>query len=608
MAEEEEEKRELNLAYLSFLAFLVGIGTGYGAVAFRALIGFIHNTFFLGEFHFRYDANVFTAISPWGWLIIFVPVIGAVVVTWLVKNFAPEARGHGVPEVMDAVYYGEGAIRPVVVVIKSLASAFTIGTGGSVGREGPIVQIGSALASTIGGVFRLSTWQRLTLVAAGAGGGIAATFNTPLGAVLFAIELMMPEVSVRTFMPVAIATGMATFVGHQYFGLQPAFDLPNTLPGPSSLSLDVLLAYALLGLVVGLAATLYIRSIYWTEDFFEGRFRNPYLRHMTGMLILGVMIYLMAAFLGHYYVEGVGYAAIQAILRNGMTAVWLLGFLFVAKLIATSLTLGSGGSGGIFSPALFLGATLGGAIGGALHMAFPGLPGITVPAFAMVGMAAMVGSATGAAMTATIMIFEMTRDYDIVMPMIVAVAIALGIRRLLSPENIYTSKLSRRGHFIPKTLHAHMFVVRTAAQVMDRNFVVLPAGMSSRNFIEQRALEELPGQIIVTEGDRITGLAAVNDVLRMTYRLEAGSELTLGQLAHTDYILARETDVMFDVISRMSRRGARAVLVVSGPRLVPRADSPVGVITKEHIADSVSDSLTFRTRPGRPAAQGRPQR
>ena len=217
-----DESHRLPLANLSLLAFGLGIVTGLGAVLFRVLIGLIHNLLFTGHAVIRYDANVFTAPSPWGALVILVPVLGAVVVTFLVNNFAPEAKGHGVPEVMDAIYYKGGVIRSVVALVKSLASAIAIGSGSSVGREGPIIQIGSALGSTMGQIIRMPAWQRISLVAAGAGAGIAATFNTPIGGVMFAIELMMPEVSVETFLPVAIATGAATFVGRWFFGDAPA--------------------------------------------------------------------------------------------------------------------------------------------------------------------------------------------------------------------------------------------------------------------------------------------------------------------------------------------------------------------------------------------------
>ncbi len=478
-----QEVRRIGLPFLSVLAFVVGIVTGLGAVLFRDLIGFVHNLLFLGQFVVRYDANVFTPPSPWGPLVILVPVVGAVAVTFLVTKFAPEARGHGVPEVMDAIYYKGGVIRPIVAVVKSLASAISIGSGAAVGREGPIIQIGSALGSTLGQVIRMLPGQRITLVAAGAGAGIAATFNTPIGGVMFAVELMMPEVSVRTFLPVAIATGTATFVGRLFFGQQPAFVVP--LPPLENVGLGaalLLFLYALLGMITGLAATGFIRGLHFLEDQFD-RIKGPYTRHVLGMLLVGILIYGLQKSLGHYYVEGVGYATVQAIVFGQLTTAWLLALLFVAKLFATTVSLGSGASGGIFSPSLFMGATIGGAFASALaaiHLPFD----VNVPAFAMVGMGAMVGGGTGAAMTAVTMIFEMTRDYNIVLPMILAVAFSLGVRRLLSPENIYTLKLARRGHLVPKALHANMFLVRRASEVMETDVLVLPAETAFDDFLQ----------------------------------------------------------------------------------------------------------------------------
>src|SRR6202041_3206520 len=368
---------------------------------------------------------------PWGALVIFVPVIGGLVVVFLVRTFAPEARGHGVPEVMDAIYYKEGVIRPIVAVVKSIASAFSIGSGAAVGREGPIIQIGASLGSSIGQILKLDPWQRITLVGAGAGAGIAATFNTPIGGVMFAIELMMPEVSVETFLPVAIATGTATFVGRWFFGDTPAFHVPplQAMPIDSS-ALLVLVLFAVLGGLTGIAAAGFIRALHLAEDIFD-RIRFRYLRHMLGMLILGVLMYALLRTVGQYYVDGVGYATVQAILAGQISTFWLLGLLFVCKALATSLSLGSGSSGGIFSPSLFMGAALGGGFAALLNSA--GLPlHLSIPAFAIVGMGAMVGGGTGAVMTAVTMIFEMTLDYSIIMPMIVAVAMSIGARRVLS--------------------------------------------------------------------------------------------------------------------------------------------------------------------------------
>ena len=355
----EAEVRRIGLSILSALALIVGIVTGLGAVLFRDLIGFVHNLLFLGQFAFRYDANVFTPPSPWGAFVILVPVVGAVAVTFLVTKFAPEARGHGVPEVMDAIYYKGGVIRPIVAVVKSLASAISIGSGAAVGREGPIIQIGSALGSTLGQIIRMPPGQRITLVAAGAGAGIAATFNTPIGGVMFAVELMMPEVSVRTLLPVAIATGTATFVGRFFFGQQPAFIVP--LPPLDNIDVGaalLLFLYAFLGVITGLAATCFIRGLHFLEDQFD-RIKGPYARHILGMVLVGVLIYLLQRSFGHYYVEGVGYATVQAIVFGQLTVTGLLALLFICKLFATTVSLGSGASGGIFSPSLYMGATIG---------------------------------------------------------------------------------------------------------------------------------------------------------------------------------------------------------------------------------------------------------
>src|ERR1700684_163692 len=267
---ESEDSHQLPLAQLSLLALALGIVTGLGAVLFRDLIGLIHNLLFGGHAVVHYDANVFTAPAPCGPLVILVPVVGAIGVTFLVSNFAPEAKGHGVPEVMDAIYYKGGIIRPVVALVKSLASAIAIGSGASVGREGPIIQIGSALGSTLGQVIRMPAGQRIALVAAGAGAGIASTFNTPIGGVMFAIELMMPEVSVETFLPVAIATGTATFVGRWFFGDAPAFEVPPLQAmAVDSSALLVLVLFAVMGALSGVAAAGFMRGLHLTEDIFD---------------------------------------------------------------------------------------------------------------------------------------------------------------------------------------------------------------------------------------------------------------------------------------------------------------------------------------------------
>ncbi|HEY2682682.1 MAG TPA: chloride channel protein [Steroidobacteraceae bacterium] len=588
MQKESPPERELRPLSLALLAVLIGIVTGLGAVAFRALIGFIHNLLYYGHLSTSFDANVYDLPSRWGAGIVLVPVLGGLGVVFLVSKFAPEARGHGVPEVMDAIFYRDGKIRPLVAVIKSLASSLSIGSGAAVGREGPIIQIGASLGSSAAQLLKIASWQRITLVAAGAGAGIAATFNTPIGGVLFAIELLLPEVSVRTFLPVALATGTATFVGRGLLGTAPAFDVPaNLVLAKAPASLEAVLLCVVLGVCCGCAATAFIRTLHSAERWFD-RIANPYLRNVIGMTAIGIAMYAFLIASGRYRIDGVGYSTIEDILAGGLAGGPLMGLLFGSKMLATSVSLGSGSSGGIFSPSLFMGATLGGAFGALAHT-FLAVPDVSVVAFAMVGMAALVGGATGAAMTAVTMIFEMTRDYEIVMPMIVAVAVSIGVRRVLSPENIYTIKLVGRRHFIPKAMHANMFLVRRAADVMEKDFQVLPEGMGFDEFLH---LPDSPGSlrhIVVTRDERIVGTLRVNTAIR--HGLEnAATHVTLGSVASEQFTVAHEGDIMFDVIQHMWHANAAMVVVIEEDAL-PQARNVVGVLTKEHIADSVADSV-----------------
>ena len=580
--------RRLGLLPLSLLALVVGIVTGFGAVVFRGLIGLIHNLFFLGQPEFSYDSSLFTPFNPWGPLIILVPVIGGIGVTWIVSNFAPEAKGHGVPEVMDAIYYRQGIIRPVVAVVKSIASALAIGSGAAVGREGPIIQIGSALGSTLGQIHRMQAGQRITLVAAGAGAGIAATFNTPIGGVLFATELMLPEISVNTFLPVAVATGSATFLGRMFFGTQPAFNVPHNLT-PVSSHLDaalILLLYAVLGALAGIAAAGFIRGLHLLEDGFD-LIPGRYLRHALGMLLVGILMYAFWITRGHYYVEGVGYASIQAMLHNQIPGAGFLLLLLVSKLLATSISLGSGSSGGIFSPSLFMGAALGAAFAFVVQTMFPSVP-ISAPAFAMVGMGAMVGGGTGAAMTAVTMIFEMTLDYEIVLPMILAVALALGVRRMLSNENIYTLKLVRRGHPIPKALHANLFLVRAAADIMERDVLVLDEATPFAEFSKLSAAQGGLRHVVVTRNGTVIGGVRVNTDLRRTLGATA-SDVRLGDLVRPgSFTIVGAADVAFDVIRTIWNRDAAMAIVVSQEG---GTEQVLGVVTKEHVADTVARSV-----------------
>jgi len=579
------QERSVSILSLSLFAVLVGAVSGLGAVVFRGLIALFHNLLFLGKLSFFYDANAHTPASPWGPFVILVPVAGALAVAWLVKNFAPEAKGHGVPEVMDAIYYNQGFIRPVVAVIKSLASAISIGSGGSVGREGPIVQIGSTFGSAMGQLPRMATWQRITLIGAGAGGGIAATFNTPIGGVLFALELMLHEVSARTIIPVILSTVTATYVGRAVFGDRPSFFIPSLEISYFQLSSPfALVGYAVLGVVLGVACAGYIRSIYGAEDFFDARVRGSYYRrHAIGMLLVGVIIYVLRSMFGHYYVEGVGYATIQDILSGARLPVYLLLVLFALKLVATSLTLGSGASGGIFSPSLYLGATLGGAYGILFQSLLPALS-VSPEAFAVAGMAGVVAGATGAAVTAVVMVFEMTLDYRVILPMTITAAVSYGIRRALQKESIYTLKLARRGHRVPEALQANPHLARPAEEVMSRSFAVVSASESAAEVLPRMLGRSEVSVFVVADDNRIAGILSGPSLREAAGKLDKAA--TIGEIADQSYLCVSGETSLINILAKLRLRQASIALVVRDGTACT-VDQLQGVITVQEMADSL---------------------
>jgi CIC family chloride channel protein len=580
------EQRKVSLLTLCGLALVIGVMTGFGAVAFRALIGLVHNLFYNGKLSIVFDANVIESPSRFGDLVFFSPIIGGLIVVFLVKRFAPEAKGHGVPEVMDAVFYKHGNIRGTVALVKALASALSIGSGAAVGREGPIIQIGSALGSAFSQLIGLSTSQKITLLSAGAGAGIAATFNTPLGGVLFALEILLPEVSNRTFLPVVVATGAATTIGRILIGPDPAFAVPDvqfSLAG--SLAVTEILSFVLLGLLCGVAAWAFIRLLVFMEDGSPKLPGNDYTQNIIGMGLIGLMMVGLTRVFGHSYVDGVGYSVIQSIFDQKMTAVGLLALLFVLKMVATTVSLGCGASGGIFSPSLYLGATLGAAFAAAMGLILPH-SGLTLPSAAIVGMAAMVGAGTGGVMTAIVMVFEMTRDYAIIVPVIVAVALAASVRRALIGETIYTIKLRHRGHRIPKERHINLYLVKQAQDIMERRFIVAKAGTTLKDAMLPEDIDDVRAILVEREG-RIVGLIPPRSGLWLEAR--TNPEVSVERFVERRLVICRDQDLLSLAFARLKRHRAGAAVVFRGTAR-PRINDVVGIITKRAVADAVIDS------------------
>jgi len=577
---EDGAERLQSAALMLALAVTVGACGGVGTVVFNSIIAFFYNLFFYGQFGLYYDANIYTKASPWGALVIGVPVAGSLLVSWITKTFAPEARGHGVPEVLNAIYYRDGKIRPIVVVVKGIASAITVGTGGSAGREGPIVQVGSALGSLLGQIVRMPTRQRNTLIAAGAAAGVAAAFNAPIGAIAFAVELLMVSITPRNITLVAVAAVTGAYIGRMYDGLAPAFVLPQmALMENHMVRFYALLLCIPLGVLTGLAAVAFIRSILFAEEFFETHFRNDYIRHALGMLMLGVAMYMLMLHSGHYYIDGVGYATIMDVLNGTLTDPWFLGLLCLAKMLATDVTLGSGASGGVFSPSLFMGATLGAMFGNGVHAMFPML-GINPVMFVITGMAAMVGGGTGALLTSITMTFEQTRDYGVILPIILAVTTAHLVRSSLCPHSIYTLKLARRGTHVPQGLQAATSHRLHAQMMMSSDFrlVELKEFKSYHSYHRRR---DDPRYTVIVDGDSVVGLVREEMVGLLHDETP--------EAAIDDHFFSAAATTGWTVIMRGMKHGhTETVLVFKKPNSRRKTDL-IGVITPHELAVLASE-------------------
>jgi CIC family chloride channel protein len=483
-----------------FTALIVGVGAGLGAVIFRRLIE--------GVQRLAYDglAGMMEGISPFYLLII--PALGGAIVGPLIYRFAREARGHGVPEVMEAVALRGGRIRPRVAVVKALASAICIGTGGSVGREGPIAQIGSALGSTVGQLFRLSDERVRNLVACGAAGGIAATFNAPIGGAVFALEVILGQFHATYFGAVVISAVVADVVAHTFEGDLRAFTVPSyVLVSPWEL-----LFYTLLGILAALIAVGFTRLLYLSEDLWDKIHFPEYLKPVLGGVLLGVLGILTPKLDGFPQVFGVGYSTITQALF-GELALQMAAVLLLAKILATIITLGSGGSGGVFAPSLFMGAMLGGVFGQVANTLFPT---ITAPsgAYALVGMAAFFSGAAHTPVTSILILFEMTGDYRIILPLMLATVMSTLISRAISRESIYTLKLTRRGVHLHHGQDVDVMQSITVREAMTTNVDTVPLEMSLDELAGEFARTHHHGFPVVDGAGELAGVVSIQDLER----------------------------------------------------------------------------------------------
>jgi CIC family chloride channel protein len=541
-----------NHLYMVGIAIVCGLGGGFGAVALRELIALVQGVFFgRGP-----DYLVVVRAVPWTWRLL-APAVGGLFVGPLVYFVAREAKGHGVPEVMESIVVRGGVIRPRVVVVKAVASAITIGSGGSVGREGPIVQIGSALGSTLGQVLGISTRQIRTLVGCGAAAGIAAAFNAPIAGALFAVEILLGDFGVPQFSPIVISSVVATVVSRHFLGDFPAFNVPAyQLAGPFEL-----IPYMIVGVFSGLVALAFISVLYGCEKLFDRLTMPEYLKTPLGGLMVGVVgIWLPEVF-------GVGYSSINAALAGQLPAA-LLAILVVAKILTTSVTLASGGSGGVFAPSLFLGAMTGGFFGTFIHQLFPAYTA-TSGAYALVTMGAVVGAATHAPITAIIIIFELTGDYRIIAPLMAACVISTLVATYLRRDSIYTLKLRERGIDPFKEDDPNVLKQLYVRDIIDREPEVLPASASFRSVLDLAVRSRHSSFFVVNERQELLGAVSMSALRRLIFEEEALQPIVVaGDMVERTRWTVREEDNLDVVMQLFTHLNVTELPVVDaeGPR------------------------------------------
>ncbi|MCD6249015.1 MAG: chloride channel protein [candidate division Zixibacteria bacterium] len=564
---------ESNLLIL--LSVIVGLSTSFGAIGFIKLIEFCNELFF-GLTDQVLSSTV--GITTWGgyrWWLPIIPAVGGLIVGPIVYNYASEAKGHGVPEVMNAVARLGSIIRPRVAVAKTVASAICIGSGGSAGREGPIVQIGSALGSSIGQLFRMSGTRVRVLVGCGAAAGISAVFNAPIAGAIFASEIILGDFAVKTFAPVLLSSVVSSVVIRTFMGNHPAFDIPSY----SLVSAWEIPLYAVMGVALGAFSVLFTRVLDVTEDFFDNLKVANWTKPAIGGLLLGVI----AVFYPQVLADG--YKTIKLTLYGEMGAVLLI-VLFMMKLAATSLTLGSGNSGGIFAPSLFMGAVAGGSFGVLVHDWFPSVTA-TPGAYALVGMAGLVAGATHAPITAILIIFEMTNDYRIILPLMVTVVFAVLVAGRLFPHSIYTIKLFKRGIDIQGGKDVNVLKSHTVAEVMDPEFETIPATTTLMDIFHVIEHSRESYFVVVDRQNRMKGVLSFQDIRNLLSQHSLDCLVIAQDLVHNDTLALYKSDNLEDAYKLVGQHDFQLVPVINNND----SKKVIGVVRRDRLKDFYNRSL-----------------
>ncbi|MGA8223231.1 MAG: chloride channel protein [Candidatus Acidiferrales bacterium] len=540
------------IGLISLLAAMVGILAGLIAYVLYDLIGLFTNLAYYHEwsFHFRSPEN--THLGLW---IIVTPVIGGLIVGFMAKYGSEKIKGHGIPEAMEAVLTSRSRIEAKVAILKPLSAAIAIGTGGPFGAEGPIIQTGGAFGSLVGQFISTTAAERKVLLACGAGAGMAATFNTPIAGVILAIELLLFEFRSRSFIPLVIACTLATSVRAVLLGQRSMFTMGNV-------NFDVLRGlpyYLVLGLICGGAAIVFTKTLYWVEDQFDRLPIDDLWHPAIGALALGVIGYFVPRVLG------VGYDTISDILNNNL-ALKLLILVAVFKALALMISLGSGTSGGLLAPMFMSSAALGGVFAMVVNLIFPSAH-LSPGAYALVAMAAVFGAASRATFAFIVFAFEITRDYNAILPLMLGCVIADLIALRYLPSSIMTEKLARRGLSVPEEYEAGALKLVRVGEVMRSDVQPIPPEMTVGELAARMARGEqgfnlTQGLPIATSDGRLTGIVTQGDLLR-ALEADPQGKMPVSEAGTSNPIVAYPDESVFDALFRTLQNDIGRLPVVS---------------------------------------------
>lgn len=545
------------------LGFAVGIGTiaALGVVVFYRLIDLAHYVFFDWPAQWAPEAVVY-GYRP------LITGAGFAAAWWIVRRFRA-GEGQNVPDVQRAVARrgGEIAVRPAVA--RTTAAAVTLGSGGAAGSEGPVAVLGATAGSILGRLFRFSSDRTKVLVGAGAAAAIAASFNAPLAGAFFALEEILGSFAVSSFPPVVVSSVVAAVISHGFFGDHPAFPVP--IEYGLELRREVFLFYPILGVIAGLVAALFVRTYFGVEGITKRTRMPPWLVPWLGGASVAVLVAASGGLLG-----GSGHLAFRVEVFGRMP--WIvLALLAIGQIVATSLTLHTGGSGGLFTPSLFVGAATGGAFGVALTELFPNLP-LQPEAYALVGMGAVVAAATGAPITGILLVFEMTNDYEIMPPLMLATVIAFVVARQVEGDNLYSGWLRRRGEHLEQGTDRDVLAKLRVVDAFDAKPVLVDNSHPVATLLERLGNGEQSEFPVVDHTSQLVGMITTADLARVA---KDHGEM-IPHLVAADVALPTEAvypdDSLLEAIRRMGVRGASALPVVS------RANGAVlGLLSRAHV-------------------------